>query len=313
MRTYLLLLLMLALSGSAFAVTINCQDPHYLPGGSSPSGVWINSAIATDTNFQVVPPGFSIYATDCEGLFVGNDNPLPTLNTGGMGDGLLNGADQTGGHRDPDLDPNTAFEPGAFITVADLQDLVGNDGVNDPGWILLGKDEAGTGDWTAGNFADTSNWNLPQTLGIFDLTQYLTIGITCSYGSFGSGCGAGDWNLTFTDPTGLLNALAGTVFGDSFFDHLAFSFKAGGEFVVYDFDFNLINAATNGAFDLSVPHNFEGTFDVASLFGTTDISHLTIWARDPVDSSTVNEPAPILLMLLATGLLAIRSRKITGK
>lgn len=268
--------------------------------GLDVSDVTITSAINTKTNSQLIPPGGSINSTNCAGIFAGNDNPAPSANIGGAYDGLLNGADQTGGQATDPLDPNTLFVPGAFITSADLQNLDGidqdSDGnlVDDPGWIYLGKDE-GNG------FGYTS----PAGVNIAD---FLTIDFDCDSSSIGQDCKVGDWVLDFTDPEGLLAALELTVFGDSFFDHLALSFKSGNEFAVYDFDFNVLNFLYGSPFDLSVPHDLSGRFDLSALDG--GISHISVWARDPANSTTsVPEPTSVLLFGLALLLVSHRVRQ----
>jgi hypothetical protein len=259
--------------------------------GLSVNEVTMTSAINTSTNQELITTPVS--ATNCAGIFSGNDGPLPASNIGGHYDGLLNGADQQDGLAEAPLDPNTLFVPGAFITEEDLQDLDGIDQVDaygiedDPGWIFLGKD-----DRNGSGFIHTTpdGINIKNFLDIsFDFDDDLS----------------GSWFLDFTDPDGLLAALDGSVFGDSFFDHFALSFKAGNQFAIYDFDFNILNDLSGDAFDLSVPHDFEGKFDLE--FTKSGISHVSFWARDPIDSTQIPEPST--LAIFALGLIGLASRR----
>lgn len=264
------------------------------PNGLSTGLVTITSAAVATTGTNVLPG--ALPATNCAGIFVGNDQPAGI--TGYHGDGLLNGEAQQGNNDDPLLDPNVVFNPGAFVTTADLQDLDQDGEIDDAGWVSLFKTEADDGD----------EYQSPAGL---DLTDFMTISTTCNGGVF-NGCSAGEWSITYQDPQGLLDALSQTEFGDSFFDHLAISFKQANKFIIFDFDFNLINEVLNGAIDLSLPYDLEGTFDVAPV-GWNGLSHISFSARDPIDSTEVPSPEP--LALIALGLLLVatyhgRRRKV---
>jgi hypothetical protein len=247
--------------------------------------VQITSAVNTQNNLDVVQLfGTPIMSTNCAGIFAGNDSPVGE-NSGTSGDGLLNAEDQSA-NVDPNLsDPTHLFDEGAFITSADWQNLDGGDVANDPGWLNLWKSDEGYAQF-------------PTIGSEFYISDYLNVQL--NYQS-----GTGDWSITFLDPTGLLDALSDTVFGDSFFDHLAFGFKDNNEsLVLYDFDFNILNAMSLGLFDLNTPHNLAGNFDVRWLYGESEnISHIGIYVRDPVDSERIGSPAP--LALLGLGLITI--------
>ncbi len=93
--------------------------------------------------------------------------------------------------------------------------------------------------------------------------------------------------------------------GPSTFDHLAFSVKAGnqksgGGFAVYDFNFKTIFAAENDpALNFLTPYQLGGTLNTMDL-GSKGISHLNVWARDPIDNTTrVPEPSSLALFALA--------------
>jgi len=271
--------------------------------------VTITKAVRTDTGFTIFDSDSSnidpINATNCAGVFAGNDSPLGG-NTGTYGDGLLNGENQNGNSGDDNLttDDSTPhlFDEGAFITKADWQDLTDDniDNPVDPGWLNLWK----------------SDGNEYNSFGGLNIVDYLTIEIY----DITNGGRTGEWSLTFTNPGGLLDAMAMTIFDDSFFDHLAFAFKSGnngnngngngngnngndGGLVFYDFNFNILNAASGNLFDLSVPHNFVGTFDVSSIL-TQDISHISLYARDPSGGGS-EVPAPTTLTLLSLSLFAL--------
>jgi hypothetical protein len=250
----------------------------------------ITSAVSTQTNIDIVSAGDAISATACAGFFAGNDHPLPSLNTGIWGDGLLNGQKHKKG--------GTWFDaPGAFITTDELQDLDNNGLVNDPGWIFLGKDD-GVGFQTT----ELTQWYTDTSL--FDLAAFLKVDFSCA-----QECKSGDWSLKFLEPDKMLSELSLTIFGQSFFDHLAFSFKVGNKTIIYDFNFNVINAETGGAFDLNTPHNFKGEFDLSGF--SKDISHISVWARDPINTVSVDEP--VSLLLFSSGFFALVLMRLRRK
>ena len=263
--------------------------------GVSTGSVWIRSAISTlnlDGGNLLSNP---LPATNAAGIFDGNDNPYSF--TGSYLDGILNGATQSGSVNNGDDSLNalpTLFDPGAFITDSQLQSLDDDGILDDPGWVSLYK-------------APTGFFAL--NLG-FNLSDYIDINIGC--GADGSaiwsqGCQIGTWSIrykTFNGET-IVDALESTRFGDSFFDHLAVSFKQGSEFIVFDFDFNLINdfLPDGSKLDLQTPYNLAGGFNVDSYFVGDAMSHMVMSVRDPANTSDVPVPAP--LALLAAGLLGL--------
>ncbi|MAI63619.1 MAG: hypothetical protein CL600_01850 [Alteromonas sp.] len=278
---------LLLTSFSSAAAEIKCTGED-----DSLSNVIITSAVNTLTDEEIVRNGNSISSTACAGLFDGNDHPLPTYNTGISGDGLLNGETHKKGS------PWFA-STGAFITEDDLQDLDGKGGVNDPGWIYLGKDD---GNGNGFGVTDLTNWYLNGET--FELDKYLGVEFSCA-----KGCVNGEWSINFFKPEEMLRELSSTIFGNSFFDHLAFSFKVGNETIIYDFNFNLINDEINGVFDLSAPHNFSGKYDLSGL-SKKDISHISLWARDPVNAVSVDEPSNLALFFTGFLLLGSLRRKL---
>lgn len=98
------------------------------------------------------------------------------------------------------------------------------------------------------------------------------------------------------------------VLGDrNAFDHLALILKAGNGYVVYDFDFNILAPQFLGAeFNYETPYTFSGSWSTADL-GNKGLSHLSVWARDPIpEPGESNEaPAPASLALLGIGLSAL--------
>lgn len=220
-----------------------------------------------------------------------------------MDDGLLNGATQQTKPR-ADL-----YDPGAFITSDDLQDVDNDGNVNDPGWILLGKfDEQADG--SEGQSYATINNGYEGSL---DVGDYLSIDFTCDSSCLGSTSGI--WSLNFlTTKDELLDALVSAGLGDSFFDHLAISFKGPSDtgFSVFDFNFNDINELTSGAFDLSEPHNLGGFYDVSNALQGQGLSHISVWARDPADTpNDVPTPAPLALLCLGLVAISLTKRKAT--
>lgn len=249
------------------------------------SDVIITSAVNTSTNDEIVPTGESIEASACAGSFTGNDNSaFVNNNIGTWGDGILNGGLNNKGA--------TWFDaPGAFITSDDLQDLDGNGLVNDPGWVYLGKDD-GAGFLVT----DKTKWYGNGNESAFNLAEFLSIDFSCV-----DGCKVGTWTLDFLEPDKLLSELSSTVFGESFFDHVALSFKVGNNTIIYDFNFNAINDENGDVFDLNTPHNFKGEYDLSAFHNS--ISHISVWARDPLNTVSVDEP--VSLFLFSSGFLAL--------
>jgi len=298
-------------------------------------------------------------ATDCIGLLSGNDSPEPTgSNIGEYMDGLLNGKPQSGGtHADDRLKnvdgDNTLFDPFytggneeggsetyndnlAFISAPDdLQNLTpGDEVVDDPGWVFLGKDD-GNGEFeyarTGIDIVDDIPPEGEESDGLkegIDIGKLISVDFTCyddieniigegfSLGDADTSCTEGIWSIM---PVWNIVDLLGDLFGKGFFDHLAFVFKSGNvagdggsDFAIYDFNFNDIFAANPDA--LTVPHNFWGTFDLGDTFDNHGISHVSMHVRDPLSGTPteISEPSASLLLLLGLIIMLVRFKSNHG-
>lgn len=226
-----------------------------------------------DQTVVALPPG-GIQSTSCYGVIAGNDAQGGTLepnpNLGYLNDGLLNGQ---GGQ----------ITPTEFISASQLQALQNPNNPVDPGWIMLGTLE--------GNSGELNYYDQP-----LDISSLLTFNLYAN----------GTWSLTtVANIVEILNDAG--IFDRNYFDHLAFVVKAGSGqsdagWAAYDFDFNLLLAAFPGAFDLTQPYSFTGTWNMDD-FGGKEISHMSVWARDPVSANEV--PAPGTVFLTGIGMLAL--------
>lgn len=249
----------------------------------------ITGAIPSSSYTGTVPDLSSpIASTSCAGVYSGNEGPAlnPSPNLGYLNDGLLNG--QYG-----------LLSPTQFISPSQLQALQTPGQFVDPGWIMLGQ---------LGGNAGELNYSTVSPVGgtTFSLSSVL------KYTQEQTSDVGGTWLLEISkDIVAILNGY--NFPSRSSFDHLAFSVKSSTSWAVYDFDFNLINANTGGAFDLSIPYTLKGIWTMNGDFendrgNDQDISHITVWARDPL--STRQVPAPGTLLLLGLGLIAMSfSRK----
>lgn len=235
----------------------------------------------------------SYHATACAGIYPGNDDAgslsSPNPNIGQAGDGILNGEDILNGME--------------FIEPGDLQAL-DLDGIkNDPGWIHLAHFDAENNDVGFINYSDVGPSPLNDPFLTLDVADLLTLSLTCNSGSL-SGCSNISWTLT---PKLDIIDTVQELLGPANFDHLAFSVKAGnqnsgGGFAVYDFNFNTIFASENNPqLNLNTAYHLEGTLNTVD-FGGKDISHLNVWARDPIDNTT-RVPEPTSLVIFAIALL----------
>lgn len=234
----------------------------------------------------------SYNSTDCAG-FYGNDDGngfQPLNNFGAFGDGLLNG-------------DNIYFQDGAFISMDDLMDLDGIGGVDDPGWIQLASLEGGLAD------VDTkyNKIKVPSTGDELDISSVLSLSFDCAVSA--DGCKAGTWSLA-TDLSIIEDVQ--NVLGRSTFDHLAISLKVGNRFVVYDFDFvDIFSKEPVGTFNFLTPYTLGGTFDTGDFANKNDkpqgISHINVWARDPVISD-IPEPSGVLLLIMTCLLIRANSK-----
>lgn len=290
-------------SGDGYTYTVGTPyantNPNLTGGnGLSTASVWINSAVLANGGASNILGNNILHASNAAGIFTGNDQPDSL--TGYALDGLLNGAaQQTGGAKQSDPLLNTTptiFDGGAFITPNYLQDLDGDGEVDDPGWLTLYDTDGG---FKIGGINDKDL--LPNS---FVLSDYMTINISSGSSK------AGSWSINYSNPLGLLDALRHTAYGDSFFDHLAFTFKSGNqELIFFDFDFNLINdyfsSLGNAGFDLNQPYNLSGGFDLMESpgIGENGISHIALSVRDP--NQNVPVPAPGPLVLIGAGILGL--------
>jgi hypothetical protein len=258
-------------------------------GSCTLDSVSISTMTSSITNTPVpVPPG-GINATHCFGVIPGNDAQGGTYqvdpNLGYLRDGLLNGEYIKDGKTLQFVDPGFFMVDGStYQAIQDPTKPV------DPGWIMIGSME-GTGTMNANVVTNGSN--------TLDLDDVL---------SFSMDAQAKTWELIIDANivTTLTNA---GLFDRSYFDQLAFVFKAGngddgdeGGWAIYDFNFNTLLNAFPGAFDLKQPYSFTGKWNMDD-FGGKDISHMSLWARDPISTNDV--PLPGTVLLLGIGLLAL--------
>lgn len=263
----------------------------------TPDGTCTTDSV-TITRIEVSPLdgvgslGFpTINSTSCFGMVTGNNDSVQVDNNiGEIDDGLLNGEIIN--------KSKLGMDPYFFLTNGDkLLDLDGDGKDTDPGWIELGR-SAGAGKTVDYN----SITNGAKSLAINDV---LSLGLTCT-NTQAEECSRGTW---FLETKGDIITKVQEVLGRNSFDHLAFVFKAGTEWAVYDFNFNLLSAALPvGAFDFVTPYSFTGNWNTDDFGNSKNLSHFSIWARDPAPADN-DVPEPATLALLAVGLLALRFGK----
>ena len=234
----------------------------------------------------------AINATSCYGLIDGNQDSVQVGNNiGELNDGLLNGEGNN---------QVLAMSPTQFITTSQLLDLDGDGVATDPGWIELARGGAGN------TLYNTATNAARLTL---DIAKLLTFDLSCSNTS-STECSSGTWSLA-TSLTIIEKVQA--LLGRNSFDHLAFVLKAGTDWAVYDFDFNLLSAGLGGAFNYETPYSFTGTWNTNDFTNTAggalNLSHFAVWARDPLTPAGNDVPEPTSLALLTVGLLAMRFGK----
>ncbi|MEE2000381.1 hypothetical protein QWY20_02860 [Alkalimonas sp. MEB108] len=248
-------------------------------------------------------------ATNCMGLFsepsnIGSIIDKADPNRGWLGDGLLNGGIYSWGGQGPNAQTKRLIDPEQFLKDATgLDDISGllmglkdKDDPVDPGWITLGKQDIGS----AFSYESIKGSNP------LDLADVLDIRFDCT-----GDCKTGTWSLVTTPD--IISLVQGAL-GDnrSTFDMLAFTFKAGTEWAVFNFNFaaifqneifNLGNTGLDAPFN--TPFAFAGTWDT-SVFGS-GLSHVGVAARDPIQTTTTTPvPTPASIAIMGIGLLALR-------
>jgi hypothetical protein len=250
---------------------------------------------------NIVPTNTSINSTSCLGFITdpGNDwgnNPNP--NMGGLGDGLLNGQDNSPGNSGKD----GYYVPGDTFLTNVKDSMVNLDGLgedNDPGWIRLGGADTKTDNEWNFNYDSIGDYNLGSVIDM----------------SFSDN---GAWSLE-VDPSAI--ELATLALGrPSIFDHLAFVLKGpnsggddDGSWAIYDFNFyDLID----DGWDISLgdtAYKFEGTWDTDLFINDDALSHMSVWAHDPpagTTTTTFDIPEPSTIIIFTVGMIGLASRKI---
>ena len=274
------------LCGLFFLATTSAYAGHMPPTACSVDDLKLDSLQLLDGSPAVnIPP---ISASECYGSFKGNNSLFTKPTEGNLGyddDGWLNS--------------ESAFwpGPGAFIEEEDLLDLDGLGGLNDPGWIYLGKDE---GD---GFIGETSTDGLNEYTFIDDLLTLSNCqdkrdnGTTC----VGGEAVKGDWSWTppDTNPQELLDLLGGM-----FFDQVAIIFKSGKQFAMYNFEIGDLGLDPVLAGDFNFA--FTGSWDMSETLNGHGLSNISLWARDPITEANIPEPSTLALFSLMIILISLR-------
>jgi hypothetical protein len=248
-------------------------------------------------------------ASECIGIYAGNDNTQTDNNIGEFEDGFLNGQNSilTGyefidGLIDGNVNPWYDGDP---------LDIDGDTVATDPGWINLGKLEIDENDLDKDELEDdkkVTSFDGTKSLMISDVLEF-------TFSCLGSNeCSTINWTLT-TDID--IAETVREVMGRSTFDHLAFVTKAGNDnpdqgWAIYDFNFYEIfgkeTIAGNNVFDFETAYSLSGAINIKPDDFSAGLSHLSIWARDPIGTSTT-VPEPSTLAIFGLGLIGLALRQ----
>lgn len=255
----------------------------------------------------------STYEASACGGYSGNDTiagQSGNHNRGLLGDGLLN-----------QLNSSTGYAYTDFISNDDLLALGADDfnsdptAVNDPGWIYLGKSSGVT--INDDSYGSITAFDGSRTASVDEL---LDLNVTCDNG--GNACTSGSWTVDINGED-IINTATALLGHAAVFDHLAIVLKASNEFFVYDFDFIDIFGQEadkgNTSLNFFTPYTLTGSWytgDITNKKGNAqELSHMSIWARDPILSLTeppvpeTNVNAPGTLALSLMGLLLMWRRR----
>ncbi|MCW8107280.1 hypothetical protein OPS25_02020 [Alteromonas ponticola] len=228
----------------------------------------------------------------------GRNEPDP--NIGQLGDGYLNGEEHQGSSFD-------AVANG-LITASDLEDLDNNGTFTDPGYIHLAHFGENVVD---GKLERTYYSDVGFAGNTFNVGDFLSIDFMCDQTDE---CKSGTWSLKLSDDPNVIADIQDALGRPAIFDQLVFTIKAGAEqsgagLAIYMFDFDDIFAVEdNPALNFTTPYEFYGTFSTAGLLDK-GISHLNVWARDPVLTGDVSTPATAGLLMLSLFALRRKLRK----
>jgi len=238
---------------------------------------------------------FNANASDCIAY---EDRPLklekPSTNLGYEEDGWLNKKDYKGWWDGP----------GAFVDESDLLDLDNDQKADDPGWVMVGKQDMGNGAYFKGETISDGNTSYTFTDNLItfsDCFRYKGNGTKKTVDCNSSEAQGGDWTYTppAMNPGNLLALLGG-----SFFDQVAFVFKAGPAFAMYNFTIEDLNIPPVLVGDFNFA--FKGTWDISNVLGGAGLSNFVFWARDP---ETTEVPEPPVIALFLAGIAGLIYRK----
>lgn len=208
----------------------------------------------------------------------------PSPNVGGLYDGLLNGEIKSIKDHStrPPTDVYYYVDPNQFLT--NPNDTWVSE--NNVGWIALAQsDSTVNGEWI--NNSSYSKVN------DYDLNQVLDI-------SFKND---GNWSM-LVDPAAIV-AASMALGRPAVFDHLTFVLKGSNNlaasWAIFDFNFwDLIDAGLEISLG-DTAYYFTGTWD-PKVINNRDLSHVTIWAHDPLIAQI---PVPATFWLLTLGLAGL--------